>query len=161
MRGALVGSADRAELEGSTAAFTKRVFRDRWNRIIVRRIANTRAHTLKIKARVRARGARGQEWFSQGRVAFAQKRSRTQMQWVLQLSGDFHPSEETAVVPHQEPHMMRVLVILSRFATEFIFSPAVARNDCQVMLVSNLAVEQRFANGNSIVPRAERESREG
>ena len=61
MRGALVGSADRAELEGSTAAFTKRVFRDRWNRIIVRRIAKTRAHTLKIKARVRARGARGQE----------------------------------------------------------------------------------------------------
>ena len=102
-----------------------------------------------------------QEWFSQGRVTFAQKRSRTQMQWVLQLSGDFHPSEETAVVPHQEPHMMRVLVILSRFATEFIFSPAVAHNDCQVMLVSNLAVEQRFANGNSIVPRAERESREG
>ena len=53
--------------------------------------------------------ASAQEWFSQGRVAFAQKRSRTQMQWVLQLSGDFHPSEEPAV-PHPEPHMMRVPV---------------------------------------------------
>ena len=82
------------------------------------------------------------------------------MQWVLQMSGDFHPSEETAV-PAMEPHMMRV-PILSRFATEvFSYAPAVAHNDCQVMLVSNLAVEQRFANGNSIVPRAERESREG
>ena len=63
--------------------------------------------------------ASAEEWFSQGRVAFAQKRSRTQMQWVLQLSGDFHPSEETAV-PALEPHMMRV------------------------MLVSNLAVPPRY-----------------
>ena len=55
--------------------------------------------------------ASGQEWFSQGKVAFAQKRSRTQMQWLLQFSGDFHPSEETAV-PHPEPHMMRVPVFL-------------------------------------------------
>ena len=44
------------------------------------------------------------------------------MLWVLQLAGDWHASEETAV-PHPEPHLMRV------------------------MLVSNLAVEQRFANG--------------
>ena len=61
VRGAAVGSAERAELEGSTAAFTKRRFRDRWNRIVVRRVGKSRAHTLKIKARVRARGARGQE----------------------------------------------------------------------------------------------------
>ena len=142
LRGAAVGSAERAELEGSTAAFCKRRMRDRWNRIIVRRVGKTRAHTLKIKARVRARGARGQdsgregaesgaesrasvqEWFTQGRAAIAQKKSRTQMQWMLQLAGDWHASEETAV-PHPEPHMMRV------------------------MLVSNLAVEQRFANGTS------------
>ena len=57
VRGAAVGSAERAELEGSTAAFCKRRMRDRWNRIIVRRVGKTRAHTLKIKARVRARGA--------------------------------------------------------------------------------------------------------
>ena len=60
-----------------------------------------------------------EEWFSQGRVAFAKKKSRTQMQWVLQLSGDFHPSEETAV-PNPEPHLMRVPVLL-RFATEVFF----------------------------------------
>ena len=61
VRGAVVGCADRAELEGSTAVFPKRRFRDRYNRIIVRRVGKTRNHTLKIKARVRARGARGQD----------------------------------------------------------------------------------------------------
>ena len=61
VRGAAVGSAERAELEGSTAGFTKRRYRDRYNRIIVRRVGKTRNHTLKIKARVRARGARGQD----------------------------------------------------------------------------------------------------
>ena len=58
VRGAQVGCAERAEYEGNTAVFTKRRYRDRWNRILVRRIAKTRNHTLKIKARVRSRGAR-------------------------------------------------------------------------------------------------------
>ena len=84
VRGGVVGCAERAELEGSTAVFPKRRYRDRYNRIIVRRVGildeivtdfslcvfiytfftevgKTRNHTLKIKARVRARGARGQE----------------------------------------------------------------------------------------------------
>ena len=80
VRGA-AGTAERAELEGSTAVFPKRRFRDRYNRIIVRRLGLTRNHTLKIKARVRARGARGQEWFSERRVSMARKKSRTQMSW--------------------------------------------------------------------------------
>ena len=104
----------------------------------------------RIKARVRARGARGQdaareregeyvcvwgpsrarrgkagdaqEWFSERRVSIAKKKSRTQMLWLLQLAGDWHASVETAT-PHPHPHMMRV------------------------MIVSNLSVENRFANG--------------
>ena len=68
VRGAKVGSAERAELEGSTAVFAKRRFRDRYNRIIVRRVGKERNHTLKVKARVRARGARGQDRESAGRV---------------------------------------------------------------------------------------------
>lgn len=157
VRGGVVGCAERAELEGSTAVFAKRRFRDRYNRIIVRRVGKTRNHTLKIKARVRARGARGQdaareteregeyvcvwgqsrarkgkaekgkagdreEWFSERRVSIAKKKSRTQMLWLLQLAGDWHSSVETAT-PHPHPHMMRV------------------------MIVSNLSVESRFANG--------------
>ncbi len=61
VRGALScgGKVDNVGLEGSTAVFTKRRFRDRWNRDVVRRIAGTRNHSLKVKARVRAKGARG------------------------------------------------------------------------------------------------------
>ena len=38
VRGAVVGSAERAELEGSTAVFAKRRYRDRYNRTLVRRV---------------------------------------------------------------------------------------------------------------------------
>ena len=39
--GDLVGSADRAPLEGNTAVFTKRRYRDAWNRCITRRVAKS------------------------------------------------------------------------------------------------------------------------
>ena len=121
VRGAQVGCAERAEYEGNTAVFTKRRYRDRWNRILVRRIAKTRNHTLKIKARVRSRGART-GWWTEHRTLHARRNSRTQSLWTLHIAGDFHPDHETARhVPR--PHMMRT------------------------MMVSNLAVEQRFANG--------------
>ncbi len=122
VKGAVCGTAERSELEGSTSVFTKRRFRDRWNRAIVRRLAKTRNHSLKVKARVRARGARGQHWFNERRTQLARKRSRIQALWNLHLAGDWHPDSETGV-PHAKPHMMRV------------------------MLVSNLAIPQRFANG--------------
>ena len=48
---------EKAAIENSTAVFTKRVYRDAWNRNIVKRIAKTRNHTLKIKARIRAKVA--------------------------------------------------------------------------------------------------------
>ena len=78
VRAAYCGCAEKAELEGSTSVFTKRRFRDKWNRTMVRRIAKTRGHSLKIKGRVRSRGARGQQWFSEGRTQFCRKKSRTQ-----------------------------------------------------------------------------------
>ena len=122
VRGAPVGCAERSELEGSTGVFTKRRFRDRWNRSIVRRIAKTHNHTFKIKGRVRARGARGKDWFSERRTELARKKSRTQALWNLHLSGDWHPASETEP-PRARSHMMRC------------------------MLVSNLALDQRFCNG--------------
>lgn len=116
------GNADHAELEGSTSVFTKRRYRDRWNRRIVKRISETHNHTMKVKARVRARGARGQNWYSKVRADWARSKARTQALWMLTMCGDFHDSMETERI-RSTRHLMRV------------------------MLVSNLDVEQRFANG--------------
>ena len=122
VRGAYVGCAENCAFEGSTSVFTKRRYRDRWNRTMVRRISKVRNHTLKVKGRVRSRGASGQAWFNESRTQLARRHARTQSPWNLHLAGDWHSAHETG--RHvQRPHMMRV------------------------MLVSNLAVEQRFANG--------------
>ena len=122
VRGAHVGCAERAEVEGSTSVFTKRRYRDRWNRTLVRRVAKTHKHTLKVKALVRSQGARGNTWFSESKTQQARRRSRTQSLWNLHMAGDWHSMFETR--GHDpSPHMMRA------------------------MLVSNLDVEQRFANG--------------
>ena len=64
VKGARCGNAQHAELEGSTAVFSRRRFRDKWNRTIVRRLARTRNHTARVKARVRARGVTGQQFFN-------------------------------------------------------------------------------------------------
>ena len=117
------GSAERAELEGSTSVFPKRRFRDRWNRTIVNSLAKERCHSLKIKARVRARGATAQ-WFNPRRQQMCRQKSRTQSLWLCHLAGDWHQNfDACAPGPAQSRHLMRV------------------------MLVSNLAVENRFANG--------------
>ena len=124
VRGAKCGSADRSEFENSTAVFTKRRYRDAWNRNIVRRIGRTHNHTLKIKARVRAKGQRGTNWYGDKRVEYLRRKCRTSNLWLLQLSGDFHPAFETEpIVDLGRHHMMRA------------------------MLTANLAVDQRFANG--------------
>ena len=122
VRGAAVGCADRTELEGNTSVFTKRRYRDKWNRTVVRRIAKVHNHSLKVKGKCRARGARGQQWYHDHRVQFIRRRVRTQSLWNLHLAGDWHAASETAPAADRA-HMMRV------------------------MLVSNLAVDQRFANG--------------
>ena len=122
VRGAGIGCAERAELEGSTSVFTKRRYRDRWNRTIVRRIAKVHNHTLKIKGRCRARGARGKDWLNERRTQYARRKSRTQALWNLHLSGDWHHASETSPAL-LKPHMMRC------------------------MLVNNLAVDMCFVNG--------------
>ena len=77
---------------------------------------------MKIKARVRARGARNTNWFNDRMSEYIRKKARTQALWILHLAGDFHESLENER-PSPKPHLMRV------------------------MLVSNLDVQQRFANG--------------
>ena len=122
VRGARIGCAEKAELEGSTSVFTKRRYRDGWNRTLVRRIAKTHNHSLKVKGRVRSQGARGNAWFSDGRTQMARRRSRTQALWNLHIAGDWHSGFENMNAAVR-PHMMRA------------------------MLVSNIDVDQRFANG--------------
>ena len=79
-------------------------------------------HSLKIKAKVRARGVRSQQWYSEQRVQYLRKKVRAQNLWNLHLAGDWHFTMETAA-RGPRPHMMRV------------------------MLISNIAVNERFANG--------------
>ena len=88
VRGGTCGIAQNCEYDGSTAIFTKRRYRDSWNRVIVRRCAKEHNHSLKIKGRVRARGARGQHWYNDRRTELARKNSRTQALWYLHLAGD-------------------------------------------------------------------------
>ena len=122
VRGASIGCADHASLEGNTGVFTKRRYRDKWNRTMVRRIAKVHSHSLKIKGKCRARGTRGHNWYSDSKLQYIRRRVRTQALWNLHLAGDWHAASGTVAAPRQ-PHLMRV------------------------MLVSNLAVDQRFANG--------------
>ena len=56
-------------------------------------------------------------------MSYCKRKSRTQALWLLHFAGDWHSAYETAPLSHVKPHLMRC------------------------MLVSNLAVDQRFANG--------------
>ena len=122
VRGYKVGCADNVPFEGYTAVFAKRRYRDKWNRTVVRRVAKKHNHSIKIKGKVRARGVRSQQWYSDQRVTYLRKKCRAQNLWNLHLAGDWHHSMET-MQSGPKPHMMRV------------------------MIVANIAVDERFANG--------------
>ena len=49
VRGAAIGTAEHTPLEGNTAVFTKRRYRDSWNRCVTRRISHSHNHAIKIK----------------------------------------------------------------------------------------------------------------
>ena len=123
VRGAAIRRAEQVEFEGSTAVFTKRRYRDRWNRICVRRISKKHNHSVKIKAKVRSRGTR-HNWYAENRLNYIRKKARAQSPWALHLAGDWHHSTET-MPTGSKPHLMRT------------------------MLLANLAVDQRFANGTA------------
>ena len=75
---------------------------------------------------MRARGSRSQQWYAESRAQMLRKKCRTQSLWNLHLAGDWHVGSETMPLGASS-HMMRV------------------------MLISNLAVDQRFANGTQAV----------
>ena len=45
VRGARIGNAENADFEGNTAVMTKRRYRDRWNRIMTRRVSKKHNHS--------------------------------------------------------------------------------------------------------------------
>ena len=124
LSGAAIRNPENVEFEGSTAVFTKRRYRDKWNRTVVRRVGKKHNHSIKIKAKVRARDSRSHNWYSEQRVQFIKKKARAQSLWNLHLAGDWHYSAET-MPTGSRPHLMRS------------------------MLIANLAVDQRFANGTT------------
>ena len=87
-------------------AMVVRRYRDRWNRIQVRKLAKKSNHSIKIKAKVRARGTRSQQWYAESRVQMLRKKCRTQSLWNLHLAGDWHYAAETEP-QGSRPHMMR------------------------------------------------------
>ena len=110
VRGFKIGCAEQVGFEGSTAVFARRRYRDKWNRTVVRRVSKKHAHSLKIKAKVRARGVRSQQWYSEQRVQYLRKKCRAQNLWNLHLAGDWHYTMET-VARGPKPHLMRVMLI--------------------------------------------------
>ena len=69
-------------------------------------MAEQHSHTIKIKAKVRAKGQRGTGWYNDLMVNYLRKRSRTAMLWSLTLSGDWHPDYETDPIPDMRAHHM-------------------------------------------------------
>ena len=114
--------ASHVGFEGSTSIFTKRRYRDAWNRKVVSRLAKEKNHSLKVKGQCRCRFSQGQQWFSERKLKLLRRQVRTQALWNLHLAGDWHPQSENMPIARQ-PHLMRV------------------------MMVSNMHVKRRFANG--------------
>ena len=121
VRGAM-DTAENVEFEGSTAVFTKRKFRNKWNNKVTSRIAQAHNHTLTIRGRcLHSRADNGSErYVSDRRLQVLRSEVRTQSPFVLHLAGDWSTDPVDATRPH---HRMRV------------------------MLTANLDVERRFANG--------------
>ena len=87
VRGYQIATAEHVPFEGSTAVFTRRRYRDKWNRTVVRRISKTHNHTIKIKACVRPKGTKSGQWYTEDRIAYLRKKCRTQALWNLHLAG--------------------------------------------------------------------------
>ena len=85
-KGALT-SAKRVEYEGNTSIFTKRRYRDAWNRSVMQRLAKQYPHALTIEACCRASYAKDARWFGQKRNKWIRSKVRTQAPWKLQLAG--------------------------------------------------------------------------
>ena len=89
-------------------------------------------------------------WYHDRKADWARRKSRTQSLWVLTMAGDWHASLET-MKPHPKPHLMRVIreePVRTDLCVDFwIASMHEPGSLTQVMMVSNIDVEAKFANG--------------
>ena len=125
MSKAMPNTAKEVPVDGTTAVFTKWRYRNAWNRTVVRRIAKERKHTIKIKGVCKPRSAAGRQCFTDQQFERIRRRVRPQCLFNMNLAGDGHADAEDTPISGVQ-HLMRV------------------------MLVANLAVDQRFANGTQM-----------
>ena len=108
------------DFEGSTACFTKRRYRDRWNKRLLERSAKKHGRSLKVKAVFATRGTEKQ-WIREAAAAEIRRTVRSQCLTTLRLAGQWL----------EDPPM-----------------PGIARPHCmRAMLVANIDVAGGFANG--------------
>jgi hypothetical protein len=100
---------------------------DQWNRKVVKRVAQEPdSKSVKIKARVKPKGQQGNNCYGEKKVQALRRKTRTQSLWLLHLAGHHHASYDAA-----EGGALAIGI----------------RHCMRVMLNSNIAVENRFANG--------------
>ena len=108
------------DFESSTACFTKRSYRDRWNRIVLKRSAKKHDRSLKVKA-VFSNATNKDRTIEGNAVANIKRVVRSQSLLKLHLAGQW--MHDQPALHKKRPHLMRA------------------------MLVANLDVQNRFANG--------------
>ena len=84
-------------------------------------------------------------------MSFIRSKVRTQNSWLLHLAGDFHSSFETKQLLHRRrqahPRVARATVLFAVMPCGAWRKGRAWPHQMRVMLTSNLAVDQRFANG--------------
>ena len=93
---------------------------------------------------MRARGARGANWYSESRSESIKKKARTQSLWNLTLAGDFHETLETER-PNAKTILMRVMLVsnLDRYGEDIL------QHD-RMHLVSPVALTRRSSTKTEI-----------
>ena len=72
-----LASARRVPLDGPTAVFSKRAYRNRWNRQVLKRITASGARSLKVKANFKPKGSRAGWYRSATNIAKITRRVRS------------------------------------------------------------------------------------
>ena len=121
VRGAGV-TQDKVAFDGNTACFTKRRYRDGWNKRVLERSARCHQRSLKVKAVFIARGTQSQ-CIGVHAAATIKRTVRSQALVNLRLAGQW--KDDPPRVGQTKPHWMRA------------------------MLVANEDVENGFANGTT------------
>ena len=116
-----LSSASKVSLDGPTAVFSKRAYRNAWKRRVLKRIVARVGRRLKVKARYKARHSRAGWYKSKQNIAKINRKIRSQCLPNLVLAGQW--AKDPPWPGEEKPHLMRV------------------------MLVANIDPANRFANG--------------